>query len=79
MDENAMDERALYEALPPDKQREFDRLYQQAQETAKKLRAAREHYAAMCDAVEAALRAKAPTYDAGDNAGANRESALRHD
>ena len=58
-DEMTPDERAMYDALPPAKQQEFDRLYQQMLDSAVQLRAERERYAALCDEIEAALKARA--------------------
>ena len=58
-DEMTPDERAMYDALPPAKQREVDRIYRRAQDSAAQLRAARERYAALCDEIEAALKERA--------------------
>ena len=47
-----MDIRAMYEALPPHKQREFDRIYQQAQEVAEGMRAKTHRLEELCQALE---------------------------
>ena len=74
-DEMSHDERAMYDALPPAKQCEVDRIYRRAQDSAAQLRAERERYAALCDEIEAALKERAAS--AGhldDNAPAHRET-----
>ena len=73
-DEMTPDERAMYDALPPAKQCEVDRIYRRAQDSAAQLRVARERYAALCDEIEAALKARAASTDhLDDNAPAHRE------
>ena len=47
-----MDEPALYRALPPDQQREFDRVLQQAQALAEDIRADTERLAELCAVAE---------------------------
>ena len=47
-----MDVWAMYEALPPDKKREFDRVYQQASEVAEGMQAKTRRLEALCDAME---------------------------
>ena len=55
-DEMTPDERAMYDALPPAKQQEVDRIYQRALDSAAQLRVERERYAARCDEIEDALK-----------------------
>lgn len=47
-----MDEQALYRALPPDQQREFDRVFQQAQALAEDIRSDTERLAELCAVAE---------------------------
>lgn len=76
MDERFIDERAMYEALPPHKQQEFDRAYQRAEELAAELRTARLRYAALCDEMQDAIdRAEAAKYA---DAPGSREAAKQY-
>lgn len=59
-----MDVRAMYAALPPHKQREFDRIYQQAQEVAAGMRAKTHRLKELCQELEDAAAAKRGTCDA---------------
>ena len=61
-----MDEQALYRALPPDQQREFDRVFQQAQALAEDIRADTERLAELC-AVAEDIIAREPVPLAGAN------------
>ena len=54
-----MDERAMYAALPPDKQREFDRIYQQAQDVASGMRPKIQRLAVLCQELENAAAERA--------------------
>ena len=54
-----MDVWAMYEALPPHKQREFDRIYQQAQEVAEGMRAKTQRLEALCQELEDAAAKRA--------------------
>ena len=59
-----MDVWAMYAALPPHKQREFDRIYQQAQEVAEGMRAKTHRLEELCQKLEddpAAKRAACDT------------------
>ena len=47
-----MDEMALYQALPPDQQRQFDRVFQQAQELGESIRVDTERLAELCAVAE---------------------------
>ena len=55
-DEMTPDERAMYDALPPEKQQEFDRLLQQQELAAGDLRAELAQFESLYDAYETALR-----------------------
>lgn len=59
-----MDVRAMYEALPPHKQREFDRIYQQAQEVAEGMRAKTHRLEVLCQELEDAAAAERAACDA---------------
>ena len=76
MDERFIDERAMYEALPPHKQQEFDRAYQRAEELAAELRAARPRFEVLCDEMQEAI----DRAEAAKNAGApgSREAAKQY-
>ena len=58
-----MDIRAMYEALPPHKQREFDRIDQQAQEVAAGMRAKTHRLEELCQELEDAAAAERATCD----------------
>ena len=59
MDELTADEKAMYDALPPAKQQEFDRLLQQQELAAGDLRAELARFESLYDAYETAvLRAR---------------------
>lgn len=63
-----MDVWAMYAALPPHKQREFDRIYQQAQVVAEGMRPKIQRLEALCDELENAAAAKRAACDANANA-----------
>ena len=55
-----MDERDLYAALPSTKQRAAERVYGRAQNIASELRAERERYESLCDAIQDAVESVEP-------------------
>ena len=77
-DEMTPDERAMYDALPPAKQLEVDRIYQRALHSAARLRVERERYAARCDEIEDALKRIVAARNADANAPANPEPAPQY-
>ena len=62
-----MDVWAMYAALPPHKQREFDRIYQQAQDVGESMRPKIARLAALCDELENAAAAERTACDANAN------------
>lgn len=68
-----MDEKTMYEALPTHQRQEFDRVYQQAEGVADKLRTAMRRYESLCDSMQDAIDRAESTKDVG--ASGSRESA----
>ena len=73
-----MDDRDLYAALPSAKQRAAEGVYGRAQNIAAELRAERERYESLCDAIQDAVESVEPTGYVAGGASVNRESALHN-
>ena len=65
----------LYEALPPDQKREFDRINQRADALAAQGRVERRRHEAICDAMQEALDRIQAAGDGEVGASGDRESA----
>ena len=76
-DEMTPDERAMYDALPPAKQQEFDRLLQQQELAAGDLRAELARFESLYDAYEIALRREKSTGSGSAAARRNRAPSLQ--
>ena len=72
-----MNEQKMYDALPSDKQAEFDRWYRQAEDLAKDIRADTERLESLCAAAyDIVDRKPAADYDGPRPVTVNREPSL---
>ena len=77
LNEMTPDEREMYDALPPAKRQEFDRLHQQQELAAGDLRAELARFESLYDAYETALRREKSTASGSAVARCNRAPSLQ--